>query len=324
MSDADFERLKREWRTSYGGTQRRTAFLRGGAVEWQSIGLSHTDLDFLQGRRTHRDEILNIFGIPVGLVSENATEANAKVAERLFIERTLYPKLVRLAQKITQDLLPFWDATGTAVAAFDDIRPTDTQSRLDELRAAYPVLSINEIRARFYQLPAVDWGERPPTGNAQSTSPDESAPPHSPQLPDVTPVSESNGYGAKHLILETPDAAADTPTPPSAETTAAPTVSPAAKAAAIPTAQAELARWERFALKRVGKSNVRTFQTQVLPSQLAFEIDAQLQALSATGDVGDAGEAALSRQIRAIFASARQSLAEQETAIESEPESSDS
>ena len=40
VSDADFERIKREWRQSYGGPQRRTAFLRGGGIEWQNIGLS--------------------------------------------------------------------------------------------------------------------------------------------------------------------------------------------------------------------------------------------------------------------------------------------
>lgn len=159
ISDGDFERIKREWRGSYGSAQRKTAFLRGGAVEWQNIGLSHTDLDFLKGRKTHRDEILNIFGIPVGLVSENATEANAKVAERLFIERTLWPKLVRLAQKITQELLPFY--SGEHIALFDDIRPTDMQVRLDEIRTAQSILSINEIRERYYEMPSVTWGEHP-------------------------------------------------------------------------------------------------------------------------------------------------------------------
>jgi len=131
--------------------------LRGGAIEWQHIGLSHSDLDFLRGRQAQRDEILNIFGIPVGLVSENATEANAKVAERQFIERTLYPKLVRIAQKITQELLPFYGAD--LVAEYDDIRPTDAQARLDEIRTAYPLLSINELRAQYFQLPPVAWGE---------------------------------------------------------------------------------------------------------------------------------------------------------------------
>ena len=82
VSDADYERIKREWRQSYGGPQRRTAFLRGGGISWQNIGLSHNELDFLKGREAHRNEILNLFGIPVGLVSENATEANARVAER--------------------------------------------------------------------------------------------------------------------------------------------------------------------------------------------------------------------------------------------------
>ena len=159
VTDADFERIKREWRQSYGGPQRRTAFLRGGGIEWQNIGLNHHDLDFLKGREAHRQEILNLFGIPVGLLSENATEANATVAERLFIERTLWPKLVRLSQKITQELLPFW--SGEYEAVFEDIRPTDEQLRLEDIRAAYPVLSINEIRDRFYQLPAVDWGSLP-------------------------------------------------------------------------------------------------------------------------------------------------------------------
>jgi HK97 family phage portal protein len=159
ISDSDFERIKREWKGSYGSAQRKTAFLRGGAVEWQNIGLSHTDLDFLKGRKAYRDEILNIFGIPVGLVSENATEANATVAERLFIERTLYPKLVRIAQKITQELLPFYP--DEHVAEFDDIRPTDVQARLDEIRTAQNVLSINEIRERYYDMPPVLWGAMP-------------------------------------------------------------------------------------------------------------------------------------------------------------------
>ncbi len=161
ISEADFERLKRDWRETYGGGERRTAFLRGGEIEWQNIGLSHQDLDFLQGRAANRDEILNIFGVPIGMLSENATEANAKVAERLFIERTLWPKLTRIAAKITQDLLPFWP--GSYTASFEDIRPTDTQARLDEIRTASAALSINEIRDRYYHLPPVVWGAHPPT-----------------------------------------------------------------------------------------------------------------------------------------------------------------
>ncbi len=171
VSDADFERIKREWRQSYGGPQRRTAFLRGGGISWQNIGLSHNELDFLKGREAQRNEILNLFGIPVGLVSENATEANARVAERLFIERTLWPRLVRIASVITQHLLPFWP--GEHLAQFEDIRPTDSRARLDEIRTAMPVLSINEVRERYYQLPPAAWGSLP--AGLAATAPGEKA-----------------------------------------------------------------------------------------------------------------------------------------------------
>jgi HK97 family phage portal protein len=148
VGDADFERIKREWKANYGGGQRQTAFLRGGGVEWQSIGLTHTDLDFLKGRLAHRDEILAAFGVPVGLIDANATEANATVAERQFVERTLWPKLVRVAEKITAEVLPFWGVD--AVAAFEDIRPTDVAARLAEIEAARGILTVDEIRARWF------------------------------------------------------------------------------------------------------------------------------------------------------------------------------
>ncbi len=257
VSDADLERIKREWRTSYGGTQRRTAFLRGGSVEWHSIGLSHTDLDFLQGRKTHRDEILNIFGLPVGLVSENATEANAKVAERLFIERTLYPKLVRLAQKITRDLLPFW--SGDCRAEFDDIRPTDSQARLDDIRAATAILSINELRERFYHLPPVTWGERPAGMQLMST--------------------EGVGRGTACRAL------ADDQAPESEPETGISPVKSTGGDGEVADPHAELARWERFALKRLGRSGSRPFEPRALPEELAFEIRAGLLAAQTEADV---------------------------------------
>ncbi|MCA9913519.1 MAG: phage portal protein, partial [Anaerolineae bacterium] len=196
VSDGDFERIKREWRSSYGGAQRKTAFLRGGTVQWQNIGLSHTELDFLKGRLAHRDEILNIFGIPVGLVSENATEANATVAERQFIERTLWPKLVRLAQKITQEMLPFYP--GTHIAEFEDIRPTDVQARLDEIRTAQSVLSINEIRQKYYDLPPAPWGEKPVSMADTPSNDDVGAIHESPETPDSAEPSES----AKSILDE--------------------------------------------------------------------------------------------------------------------------
>ncbi|HEX2908473.1 MAG TPA: phage portal protein [Phototrophicaceae bacterium] len=264
VSDADYERIKREWRQSYGGPQRRTAFLRGGNIEWQNIGLSHNELDFLRGREAHREEILNIFGIPMGLMADNATEANAKVAERMFIERTLWPKLTRLAQKITQDLLPFWP--GSLVAEFDDIRPTDTQARLDEIRASYPVLSINEIRERYYHLPPVMWGALPVGDKQQELNAKTQRSKDAESQPNGNAEPEVAGNG---------ELAAGNSTKASLD---------------------ELARWERFTLKRWGRTPNRAFEVRTLPEEIAFEIAASLLG-------ADSEEAA-----RAVFQTARENL----------------
>jgi HK97 family phage portal protein len=165
VTDADFERIKREWRAAYGGRERKTAFLRGAAVEWHNVGLSQHDMDFLNARRFNREEIFQIFGIPVGMFSENATEANALVGERVFIERTLWPKLVRIAEKITTDLLPFYGAN--LVGQFDDIRPQDRALMLQEIRVARGVLTVDEIRARYFQM-----GPTPPSDQPSPPDPD--------------------------------------------------------------------------------------------------------------------------------------------------------
>ncbi|MBN1563479.1 MAG: phage portal protein, partial [Anaerolineae bacterium] len=179
VNDADFERLKREWRASYGGRERKTAFLRGAAVEWHNVGLSQHDMDFLNARRFNREEIFQIFGIPVGMFSENATEANALVGERVFIERTLWPKLVRIAEKITTDLLPFYGTGHGAglTGRFDDIRPQDQQTRLEEIRVARDVLTVDEMRARYFQLGPIQ------------------APPPAPEKPHPLAPSPRGGEG---------------------------------------------------------------------------------------------------------------------------------
>ncbi|MEO8611695.1 MAG: phage portal protein [Chloroflexota bacterium] len=303
VSDSDFDRIKREWRQSYGGPQRKTAFLRGGGIEWQNIGLSHNELDFLRGRQAHRDEILNTFGIPVGLVSENATEANAKVAERMFIERTLWPKLTRLSQKITQDLLPFWP--GSHIAEFEDIRPTDVQARMDEIRTSYPVLSINEIRARYYQLPAVVWGDLPVgknSGDGQTSS--------NPNTASVATGSEANALSA----ASNANAASESATSKSfgeyggstaigddddnlAANGQAPDLSGNSK---LETGDyiSELTRWERFTIKRWGRAGGRPFEVRALPEDMAMTVSVGLLAAQNLSEA------------RGVFAAARTEVAQ--------------
>ena len=275
VSDADFERIKREWRDSYGGPERRTAFLRGGAVQWQSIGLSQQDVDFLAGRRFNREEVFQVFGLPLGLLSENATEANARIAERVFIERTLWPKLVRLAGKLTAELLPFWGPD--LLAEFDDIRPQDVALRLSEIRTAYPVLSINELRARYYDLPPVAWGAAPVSGSGARGAAQDG--PLAVSLEDNEAVDPGNA----ELAPTIKDAVVGTYGDTSLHARSGDDADPA-------TIRRELKQWERYAIRRLplkqaGDSPDHAFVVEAVPADLAFEISARLLAAESVEEV---------------------------------------
>ncbi len=163
VDDASYERIIREFRETYGGAERRTAFIRGGDITWSDIGLSQKETDFLEARQLNKQEVFHIFGIPAGLYERNATEANATVARETFLSDTIWPKLVRFAQKLTQQLAPFYGPN--LLIEPEEIR--DTSADIAELQAAGPYMTVNEIRQRYLHMEAVEWGDKP----AEFTSP---------------------------------------------------------------------------------------------------------------------------------------------------------
>lgn len=156
VSDSDYTRIIREFRESFGGTERKTAFIRGADVSWSDIGLSQKETDFLEARQLNRDEIFHIFGIPLGLYARNATEANATIARQTFLADTIWPKLMRFSQKLTLQLAPFFGPNLIVVP--EEIR--DTSADLAEVQAAGPYLTINEMRARFWNMPPLPGGDQ--------------------------------------------------------------------------------------------------------------------------------------------------------------------
>lgn len=169
ISVTEFERIKAEWRESYGGRNRRTAFLQASEVEYQDIGLSHKDSDFLNGRQFSKEEILMVYGVPPGMLDKSSTEANATTALEFFTDHTVWPIMTELCQKISSDLAPFYGAD--LVVEPEDIRPKDAEAERTELQAYGPYLTINEIRARYLNLPPVAWGDQPATGGGTLLAP---------------------------------------------------------------------------------------------------------------------------------------------------------
>lgn len=149
LDDKAYLRLKQEWNDVYGGqnNSHKTAILEQG-TSYQQISLSQQDMDFLEGRKFNRDEILALFRVSPSILgmAENVNRANAEAAEFTFAKRVIKPKMLRLANRLTSDLAIMFDPK--LVVSFTDPVPEDKAFQLQAKTAAVNKWStIDEVRA---------------------------------------------------------------------------------------------------------------------------------------------------------------------------------
>ncbi len=148
------KRLKESWEAAHGGYGKAhgTAVLEEG-VEWQQIGMTSEDAQFLQTREFQIADIARWFGCPLHLIQETSKATSwGSGIESLgiaFVTYTLLPWARRWEQAISRDLIL---APGYYFAEFllDGLARGDLGSRY----SAYAVgrnwgwLSVNEIRQK--------------------------------------------------------------------------------------------------------------------------------------------------------------------------------
>ena len=150
----DMEAIKESLTSGeYAASARRTVVTNAYDMAVNILGWNAKDMDFLAGRSFTKDEILNIMGIPPGMLDKNATEANATTGDNVFKEKTLWPLMTTIyAETITSQILERWYTPGEE-AAFDDIRPINKMQLLQEAAASTSDMTRMERRARFWNLP---------------------------------------------------------------------------------------------------------------------------------------------------------------------------
>lgn len=156
-----WEKIKADVNAKHGGTKRQMMMMRNvgkGGVQWISMAMSQKDMEFLSGRTFNKEEIFSIYAPGyASILAVNATEANSKAGKATFNEMAVWPQLVAIAEKITNDLLPAY--ADNLVGAFDDIRVADRGMAIAEQAAAGQVHSIDEIRQKFYNMPPMANGQ---------------------------------------------------------------------------------------------------------------------------------------------------------------------
>ncbi len=112
LSAEQVTRLKSELESGFTGPDRagRPMVLEGG-LDWKSMGLSPSDMDFTQGRREAARDIALAFGVPpmlLGIPGDN-TYANYQEANRAFWRQTILPLVGRSARGLSRWLSAFGD-----------------------------------------------------------------------------------------------------------------------------------------------------------------------------------------------------------------------
>lgn len=163
LSDAQFERLKRELEANYQGSANagRPLLLEGG-LDWKAMSLTPRDMDFLEARNAAAREIALAFGVPpmlLGIPGDN-TYSNLQEASRSLWRQTILPLANRVCSALAQWLAPAYGG---------DLRLAVDIDRIDALageRAAAwkrindsAVLTINEKREAMGYAPIED-GDR--------------------------------------------------------------------------------------------------------------------------------------------------------------------
>lgn len=149
LTDETFARLKNEWDGKYAGTENahRTAILEEG-LKVNVLGMAQREMEFLEGRKFNRDQILALFRVSGAIlgIQENSNRATAESAEYVFAKRVVRPKMMRITNRITEDLAIQFDPK--LVLGFENPVPEDKEYILKEKTASLNSWkTINEVRA---------------------------------------------------------------------------------------------------------------------------------------------------------------------------------
>jgi len=162
LDEDDFNRTKQEIQDVYAGVQNvgKVGLLDHG-LKFEELGMNPAELAFIEGKKATREEIFNMYGQSIALWSENPNRANADAAERQFYRRTIRPRCIRMAEKITEKLIPRFDPN--LFIAFDDPSTEDQliAAKIRQMNTASGITTINEERKKLHLPSYKSGGDEP-------------------------------------------------------------------------------------------------------------------------------------------------------------------
>ena len=153
LSQQQYNELRKQVREQHQGADNaRAPWILGAGAEWQQMSLSPADMDFIEGKRMTREEIVAIFQVPPPLVGilDRANYSNMQEARRVFWLDTIIPLLNDLREAFNRSLLPYfepgimldYDTSGVDALAQNVNEKVDAANKLFNM--GLPFNSINK------------------------------------------------------------------------------------------------------------------------------------------------------------------------------------
>ena len=319
IDDTTWERMKLDMRAQHGSGKSRMMLLRNvgkGGVEWIRMGLTQQELQYLEARQFTKEEIFALYAPGLAsMLAINANEANAKSGAATLNERAVYPLLKLTAERLTINPLPSYGPNLVVVP--EDVRGRDRALELSEYDRAKDVLTIDELRERYFSLPPREQGQQSEQGQDAKgilayhieqgvVSRNEARAALGLAPEDETQADRLRQLSAQLAVLKL---ATDAGLPLEAATSLVgievalpepkpteppprgPMTTPAdSQTIAFDPLAQDMAKWQRKALKRLaeGKAPAVAFASAAIPPLLAGAIDAALAEAVDADDVAQA------------------------------------
>ena len=78
-----------------------------GGLKYQQVSISQREMDYIEGMKFTRDDILVAFHVPKPIIAitEDVNYANANTAMEIFLNETIQPEIARLCEKLNEHLI---------------------------------------------------------------------------------------------------------------------------------------------------------------------------------------------------------------------------
>jgi len=169
LGEHEFNRAKREAQDMIAGSKGIKMPVIDSDAEIMNAGFDPSKVLLKEERIMCRNEILACFGVPISLINlldESAsTYNNTEAQKKTFYQATILPKLKKIEGTFNRELFAAkgleckFDVDGIDALKDDEKNLAFTVASLMKGDGARSVMTPNEIRKKYYNLPPVDGGD---------------------------------------------------------------------------------------------------------------------------------------------------------------------